>query len=82
MIYIQAEDLIQIIQSQTKNAESFVLGTIDLNYESGRPKVKFDGETSVSTKQYPYLYSYTPVAEDRVLLAKVRSTYIILGSIM
>jgi hypothetical protein len=41
---------------------------VDPNYTSGRPRLIFDGETEVSGKAYPYLSSYTPQANDRVML--------------
>ncbi|WP_153124691.1 hypothetical protein [Peribacillus tepidiphilus] len=40
------------------------------NYSGGRPRLIFDGETVVSGKAYPYLASYTPAANDRVMLVK------------
>jgi hypothetical protein len=43
---------------------------IDPDYVSGRPRLIFDGEESVSGKQYPYLGSYAPAAHDRVMLVK------------
>ncbi|AXM88454.1 hypothetical protein B379_04160 [Anoxybacillus ayderensis G10] len=43
---------------------------VDPNYTSGRPRLIFDGETAVSGKAYPYLSSYTPKANDRVMLVK------------
>jgi hypothetical protein len=43
---------------------------VDPNYTSGRPRLIFDGETEVSGKAYPYLASYTPAADDRVMLVK------------
>jgi hypothetical protein len=43
---------------------------VDPNYTSGRPRLIFDGETSVSGKAYPYLASYTPAANDRVMVVK------------
>lgn len=80
---MRAEDLLNIIKDQiNKIPLPFELGTIDSNYSSGRPSVTFDGEGSVSTKTYPYLESYDPCAGDRVILAKIRSSYIILGKIM
>lgn len=43
---------------------------VDPNYSGGRPRLIFDGETAVSGKAYPYLSSYTPQANDRVMLVK------------
>lgn len=63
----------------------FVLGKIDPAYTSGRPKVVFDDDTSqTATGPYPYVSSYTPAADDRVLLARVgvSGKYVILGKIV
>jgi hypothetical protein len=43
---------------------------VDPNYTSGRPRLIFDGENTVSGKAYPYLASYTPAANDRVMVVK------------
>lgn len=76
------EEFIQIIKNLNTSKSPFKPATIDTNYSSGRPKLLFDGETVASGKQYPYLSSYTPVAGDRVLLARVSSSYVILGKVV
>lgn len=43
---------------------------VEPNYTSGRPRLIFDGETEVSGKAYPYLASYTPQPNDRVMLIR------------
>lgn len=43
---------------------------VDPNYTSGRPRLIFDGESGVSGKAYPYLSSYTPQPNDRVMVVK------------
>ena len=70
-----------IIESQTEN-RPFVLATVDPSYSSGRPKLLFDGETVVSQKTYPYLSSYSPSANHRVLVANIAGTHVILGRII
>lgn len=77
-----SKELIKIIKNLNKGELPFRLATIDSNYTTGRPKVKFDGETAVSGKQYPYLNFYAPTANDRILLAKVSSSYVVLGKII
>lgn len=68
---------------QPKNSvNSYKLGKIDPIYASGNPKIVFDGESVTSTKKYPYLSSYTPVANDRVLLLRVANSYVVLGKIV
>jgi hypothetical protein len=58
------------------------IGTIDSGYASGRPKILFDGESTMGAKLYPYLASYTPAASQRVLLVPVGSGYVIVGRIV
>lgn len=60
----------------------YKIGTIDPAYTSGRPKVLFDGEDTLSAKQYPRFSSYTPVAGDRVVLAKMPGGYVIQDKII
>lgn len=60
----------------------FKLGVIPANYVSGRPAVTFDGESAPSTKTYPYASSYVPAANDRVLLARVGSTWVVICKIV
>lgn len=78
---IQVEEFLKITQGQEKEVV-FRLGKIDPAYSSGRPRIVFDGETAASTKQYPYLSSYIPVAGDRVLLARVAGSYIVIGKVI
>ena len=78
---ITEEKFLEITRGQEKEAV-FRLGKIDPSYSSGRPKIVFDGETTASTKQYPYLAPYAPTAGDRVLLAKVAGSYVIMGKVI
>lgn len=77
---ITPEKFLQIVRN-AKEEKHNRLGKIDTEYLSGRPRIIFDGETTVSTKQYPYLASYSPVAGDRVILEKVGGTYVVMGKI-
>lgn len=43
-------------------------GKIPANYTSGRPTVLLDGATTPTVRKYPYLGSYTPAANDRVMI--------------
>lgn len=45
-------------------------------------KVKFDGESIASEKIYKRLSSYSVADGDRVLLARISGTYVILGKIV
>lgn len=78
---IDAAELLQIASGNPPQ-NGYRLGKVDPAYSSGRPKVVFDGETTASGKQYPYLASYTPAAGDRVLLAAVAGSYVVLGKIV
>ncbi len=57
------------------------LGTIDVNYTSGTPKVLFDGESTISDRGYSWVSSYTPVNGERVFLMPVGQSYIIGGAL-
>lgn len=57
------------------------LATIDPAYTTGLPKVTFDGESTLSTKRYPRLASYVPVAGDRVLMIPISASYVIIGKV-
>jgi len=60
---------------------AFLMGTIPVGYITGRPTIIFDGESVASVRTYPYLSSYTPTAEDRVLIAVVGHSGVVLGKI-
>jgi hypothetical protein len=79
---MRAEEFVKLISSLNTKEKAFSLGKIDPAYTSGRPKVIFDGDTVPSTKTYPYLSSYTPQANDRVLIANVGGSHVIIGKIV
>jgi hypothetical protein len=79
---ITADELVVLIKQLSTNEKAFSLGVIQSDYSSGRPKVKFDGDTTASSKQYPYLSSYTPASNDRVLLANIGGSHVIIGKIV
>lgn len=79
---MDADDLLNIFTPNKDSPSPFRMGSISSAYVSGRPKVKFDGESADSTRLYPYLGSYTPVANDRVLVAMVGHGGIVLGKII
>jgi hypothetical protein len=78
---IKAKEFLQIVKSD-KTPALLRLGTIDPEYVSGRPGIIFPGETKVSQKKYPYMSSYTPVPNDKVLLCRVSKSYIVLGKVI
>lgn len=80
---LQPNDFYQLLEefyaSKKRIEPVFRLGTVDLAYTSGLPKVKLDGDDDVTVKQYSHIRMYSPTAGDRVMLALVGNTYIILG---
>lgn len=78
---MRPEDFLDIVQGGNDKQAAFRLGSVPADYAGGRPRVKFDGETTASTRTYPYLGNYTPAANDRVLVAMVGSGGVILGKV-
>lgn len=77
---ITAEELVLEVASQ-EESKNFKLATVIDLFENDTAKLKFDGEDVASEKEYAYLDSYTPTADDRVLLGVLGGTYVILGKI-
>jgi protein-disulfide isomerase len=78
---MRADEFLNIVNKSSKE-NKYKLGTIDPSYSKGRPRVIFDGEDTPSQKKYPYLGSYTPGKNDRVLLLSVSGTYVVLGKVI
>ncbi|HLS53297.1 MAG TPA: hypothetical protein VK031_04940 [Tissierellaceae bacterium] len=78
---MRADEFLGIVKDNRKEV-NFKLGVVADLFGNGTAKITFDGETEASTKQYSYLSSYKPKKGDRVLLAKVGGTYVILGNLM
>lgn len=73
-------------QAQGSNQSAnqpILLGTVDAAYTGppNLPRITFDGESTLSGKTYPFVATYTPVPGDRVALAPVGTTYLILGPV-
>ena len=79
---IDARGFARLLTSSGDQSISFRLGYIDAGYVSGLPQILFDGESSASTRIYPYLASYTPVAGDRILIALVGHGGVVLGRVV
>lgn len=78
---MSAEEMLKFnVQNQSK-VKTFKIGTVTDKFANGTAKIKFDGEDTASEKQYSYLARYAPTVGDRVLLAVVSGTYIILDKI-
>lgn len=72
-----AQDLIE----QPQKTTLFKLGTVTELFANSTAKVRFDGEEAASAKQYAYLSNYKPAVNDRVLMAAVSGTYVVLGKL-
>jgi hypothetical protein len=59
-------------EKSTKSNNHIQFGKVDPGYSSGRPSVIYDIDVQSSTlsKPLPYLSSYTPQANDRVMIVK------------
>lgn len=82
MIYNTAVE--QIKGAKTAQSE-MLLPTLRLatvtSLSGGRAYIQFYGESSASSKLYPYLSGYKPEVGDKVLVFQQGSTYIIAGKI-
>ena len=79
---MNANEFVALMSKLQQPNKSFKLGTIDSAFDGvGAPKVVFDGETTASLKGYTFLDSYSPKANDRVIMADVAGTCVILGDI-
>jgi hypothetical protein len=67
--------------NRQKTEKVFRLGKVD-SVTGGLPTIQFDGEETASGKLYAKLDGYSPTTGDRVLLAKVSGTYIVLGKVV
>lgn len=68
-----------IIREELGTGKNYKIGTIaDVN---GKPTIRFAGEDQPSQKKYSFINSYKPTPGDRVLLAGVSGSYVVLGKI-
>lgn len=58
-----------------------LLGTISAVIENAGLRLTIDGEDSPTTKEYRFLDSYIPRVGDRVLVAEVSDSYVVLGRV-
>ena len=58
-----------------------IIGTVKSITAGVGVSVQIDGESAATTKKYAYLSSYSPAVNDRVLIAEVAGSYVILGKI-
>lgn len=58
----------EFVEMFGKEPEKKIVKFAKVTNAEGRPQLQFDGETSASIKRYPYLGSYTPMIDDRVMV--------------
>ena len=81
MMYDNAVDQVKGMKTASAAAElPFHLAKVT-SLSNGRPYVQFYGESTPSSKLYPYLEGYKPKVNDDVLMLRQGSTYIIAGKI-
>lgn len=79
---ITAEEFVlELNENDNEGDKNYKLAKVVELFENETAKIKFDGEDRPSEKQYAYLSSYSPKVDDRILLAAIGGTYIILGKI-
>lgn len=81
MAILDPVDFLNLIR-QSPGVPTFRLATIPSTYVSGRPTLTFDGEGAATTRTYPHLAAYTPAANDRVLVAMVGHSGVVLGKVV
>lgn len=77
---IVALDFMRASEDKPDNSP-FALATVVAFFDSGAAQLQFAGESVPAEKEYPYLRAYKPVVGDKVLLAHVSGSYIILGAV-
>ena len=77
---MNAEEFVTLIAKLNKTEKPFSLGTVG-SVSGGKATIQFDGEGSASNKYYPSLAPYSPIGGDRVLVANIAGTHVILGKI-
>ena len=77
---MNAEEFVRLMAKLNKPQKPFSMGTVG-TVSGMKATIKFDGESSFSTKSYPSLAPYTPASGNRVLLANFAGTHVILGRI-
>ena len=68
------------VQGEAPQDEAFAIGVVTAT--SSGLKIKLSGEDTARAKSYKRLSSYTPAINDRVVLAKISGTYVVLGKVI
>jgi hypothetical protein len=77
---MNAEEFVRLMSKLQKTEKAFSIGTVG-SVSGNKATIQFDGEGSASSKYYPSLAPYSPVAGHRVLVANIAGTHVILGQI-
>ena len=78
---ISISDFLALTTTRDQGASQIKLATVDPAYVSGDPRVTFDGEDTLTTREYVTLDSYLPQPGDRVLLVRTGNTWLVVGAI-
>lgn len=82
MIYNSAQERAQDYDKKYKGRESAFRMAVVTAIQDGRPVIRFSGETKPSQKPYKRLDAYNPTVGDKVILAKLSGSYVILGKVV
>jgi hypothetical protein len=79
-----AQEFVQLMALLNTEQKAFQLGTVAAGHVSGKPRIVFDiDETGdASSKTFPYLAGQTFTSGDRVLIANINGSHVILGKIV
>lgn len=66
------------VAAQDRGLRPFRLATVS---QASPLRVRFDGETVASTRDYTRLANYTPTVGDRVVMGRVGSTWTAFGKV-
>lgn len=81
MMYSSPGEQLDELQKMFASDPNYRMAIVD-SVVSGRPYIRFYGESAASQKPYKYLQSYTPASGDKVLVARVGKSYVILGKVV
>lgn len=59
-----------------------IIATIITASSSAGCTILIDGETTATTKKYKRISSYSPAVGDRVLVAEIAGSYVIIGKVV
>lgn len=58
------------------------LGTVSGDYTTGRPIIQHDGEDQPAVNPYPHVDTYTPAANDRVMMVQHQGQWVVMGKVV